>query len=186
MKLLQQQSPQQQGSAVGGSGWSSAPSSGLSKAGKSLTMLEMQEAERILKQQQQRVQQQRVSTFFGMNVGRCWKQNTHRHILFNIRLAASRAVHGELLHGRTVGRRCGHVGRSGGKGRKRRLLQQHGDVGRGGEEPGRPAGEHQQQPGPEEQPQQPLSDVCHAKQSTRHQMKPTHPLHHRSFCFLSL
>ncbi|PWA32915.1 hypothetical protein CCH79_00015544 [Gambusia affinis] len=59
MKLLQQQSPQQQGSAVGGSGWSSAPSSGLSKAGKSLTMLEMQEAERILKQQQQRAQQQR-------------------------------------------------------------------------------------------------------------------------------
>uniref|UniRef100_A0A087XSN5 GRB10 interacting GYF protein 1 n=1 Tax=Poecilia formosa TaxID=48698 RepID=A0A087XSN5_POEFO len=49
MKLLQQQqSSQQQGPAVGGSGWSSSPSSGLSKAGKSLTMLEMQEAERIL------------------------------------------------------------------------------------------------------------------------------------------
>lgn len=63
MKLLQQQSPQQQGPGVGGSGWSSAPSSGLSKAGKSLTMLEMQEAERILKQQQQqRAQQQRVSS----------------------------------------------------------------------------------------------------------------------------
>ncbi|XP_017166059.1 PERQ amino acid-rich with GYF domain-containing protein 1 isoform X1 [Poecilia reticulata] len=59
MKLLQQQSPQQQVPAVGGSGWSSSPSSGLSKAGKSLTMLEMQEAERILKQQQQRAQQQR-------------------------------------------------------------------------------------------------------------------------------
>ncbi|XP_014913256.1 PERQ amino acid-rich with GYF domain-containing protein 1 isoform X1 [Poecilia latipinna] len=60
MKLLQQQqSSQQQGPAVGGSGWSSSPSSGLSKAGKSLTMLEMQEAERILKQQQQRAQQQR-------------------------------------------------------------------------------------------------------------------------------
>ncbi|MEQ2164866.1 hypothetical protein GOODEAATRI_011128, partial [Goodea atripinnis] len=76
MKLLQQQAPQQQGPGVGGSGWSSAPSSGLSKAGKSLTMLEMQEAERILKQQQQRAQQQRVSfsCVSGMKVG-CWSSS---------------------------------------------------------------------------------------------------------------
>lgn len=62
MKLLQQ-APQQQGPGAGGSGWSGAPSSGLSKAGKppALALMEIQqEAERLLKQQQQqRAQQQR-------------------------------------------------------------------------------------------------------------------------------
>lgn len=62
MKLLQQ-APQQQGPGAGSSGWSGAPSSGLTKTGKppALALLEMQqEAERLLKQQQQqRAQQQR-------------------------------------------------------------------------------------------------------------------------------
>lgn len=61
MKLLQQ-APQQQGPGAGGSGWSGASSSGLSKAAKpsALALLEMQqEAERVLKQHQQRAQQQR-------------------------------------------------------------------------------------------------------------------------------
>lgn len=62
MKLLQQ-APQQQGPGAGSSGWSGAPSSGLTKPGKppALALLEMQqEAERLLKQQQQqRAQQQR-------------------------------------------------------------------------------------------------------------------------------
>ncbi|KAM9426100.1 GRB10-interacting GYF protein 1 isoform 2-T2 [Pholidichthys leucotaenia] len=68
MKLLQQ-APQQQGPGAGGSGWSGAPSSGLSKAGKpqSLSLLEMHEAERILKQQQ-RAQQQR-DRHSGMSMG---------------------------------------------------------------------------------------------------------------------
>lgn len=60
MKFLQQ-TPQQQGPGAGSSGWSGAPSSGLTKTGKSpaLALLEMQqEAERILKQQH-RAQQQR-------------------------------------------------------------------------------------------------------------------------------
>ncbi|XP_034021004.1 GRB10-interacting GYF protein 1 isoform X2 [Thalassophryne amazonica] len=70
MKLLQQ-TPQQQGPGAGGSGWSGAPSSGLTKAGKpsTLALLEMQqEAERLLKQQQQRAQQQR-DRHSGMSVG---------------------------------------------------------------------------------------------------------------------
>lgn len=62
MKLLQQ-AHQHQGPGAGSSGWSGAPSSGLTKAGKpqALALLEMQqEAERLLKQQQQqRAQQQR-------------------------------------------------------------------------------------------------------------------------------
>lgn len=57
MKLLQQ-APQQQGPGAGGSGWSGAPSSALTKSGKppALALLEMQ---------QQRAQQQRdrVSSF---------------------------------------------------------------------------------------------------------------------------
>lgn len=68
MKLLQQ-APQQQGPGSGNSGWSGAPSSGLSKAGKpqALALLEMQqEAERLLKQQQQqRAQQQRDRVSFS-------------------------------------------------------------------------------------------------------------------------
>uniref|UniRef100_A0A674N506 GRB10 interacting GYF protein 1 n=1 Tax=Takifugu rubripes TaxID=31033 RepID=A0A674N506_TAKRU len=55
IKLLQQ-APQQQGPGAGSSGWSGAPSSGLTKTGKppALALLEMQqEAERLLKQQQQ-------------------------------------------------------------------------------------------------------------------------------------
>ncbi|XP_030017623.1 GRB10-interacting GYF protein 1 isoform X2 [Sphaeramia orbicularis] len=70
MKLLQQ-APQQQGPGAGGSGWSGAPSSGLAKSGKSpaLALLEMQqEAERLLKQQQQRAQQQR-DRHTGMSMG---------------------------------------------------------------------------------------------------------------------
>ncbi|XP_057710951.1 GRB10-interacting GYF protein 1 isoform X2 [Corythoichthys intestinalis] len=68
MKLLQQ-GPQQ----AGGSSWSGASSSGLSKTGKpqSLTLLEMQqETERLLKQQhqQQRAQQQR-ERHSGMSMG---------------------------------------------------------------------------------------------------------------------
>lgn len=163
MKLMQQQSPQQQGPGVGGSGWSSASSSGLSKAGKSLTMLEMQEAERILKQQQQRAQQQRVSSGWRWDVP---GNQTYRHIIFNIFIlpAASQSVYGELLLRRAVGRWSRHVGRwFGGERRKRRLVQQHGDVGRGCEEPGRPAWERQQQHGLEEQPQQPLTDVLDVK-----------------------
>lgn len=61
IKLLQQ-APQQQGPGAGGSGWSGASSSGLSKAGKpsALALLDMQqEAERLLKQQQQQRAQQR-------------------------------------------------------------------------------------------------------------------------------
>ncbi|XP_074555064.1 GRB10-interacting GYF protein 1 isoform X4 [Halichoeres trimaculatus] len=69
MKLLQ--APQQQGPGAGGSGWSGAPSSGLTKAGKpqALALLEMQqETERLLKQQQQRAQQQR-ERHCGMSMG---------------------------------------------------------------------------------------------------------------------
>ncbi|XP_068611768.1 GRB10-interacting GYF protein 1 [Brachionichthys hirsutus] len=67
IKLLQQ-APQQQGPGAGGSGWSGASSSGLSKAGKppSLTLLEMQEAERLLKQQRAQQQRDRHS---GMSMG---------------------------------------------------------------------------------------------------------------------
>lgn len=66
MKLLQQ-APQQQGPGAGSSGWSGAPSSGLSKAGKPTTLLEMhQETERLLKQQQ-RAQQQRDRVSVIMN-----------------------------------------------------------------------------------------------------------------------
>ncbi|KAK5893717.1 hypothetical protein CgunFtcFv8_006563 [Champsocephalus gunnari] len=73
MKLLQH-SPQQQGSGAGSSGWSGAPSSGLSKAGKppALALLEMQqEAERLLKQQQQQQQraQQQRERLSGMSMG---------------------------------------------------------------------------------------------------------------------
>lgn len=68
MKLLQQ-APQQQGPGAGGSGWSGAPSSGLSKASKppALALMEIQqEAERLLKQQQQqRAQQQRERVSSG-------------------------------------------------------------------------------------------------------------------------
>ncbi|XP_028998536.1 GRB10-interacting GYF protein 1 isoform X3 [Betta splendens] len=66
MKLLQQ-TPQQQGPGAGSSGWSGAPS-GLSKAGKPQTLLEMhQETERLLKQQQQqRAQRDRHS---GLSMG---------------------------------------------------------------------------------------------------------------------
>ena len=63
MKLLQQ-TPLQQGSGAGGSGWAGA-SSGMAKSGKppALTLLEMhQEAERILKQQRVQQQRDRVST----------------------------------------------------------------------------------------------------------------------------
>ncbi|KAM8881070.1 GRB10-interacting GYF protein 1 [Synchiropus picturatus] len=56
MKLLQHAPQQQQGPGAGGSSWSGTSSSGLSKSGKTLALLEMQqEAERLLKQQ--RVQQ---------------------------------------------------------------------------------------------------------------------------------
>ncbi|XP_063756537.1 GRB10-interacting GYF protein 1 isoform X5 [Eleginops maclovinus] len=74
MKLLQQ-TPQQQGPGAGSSGWSGAPSSGLSKAGKppALALLEMQqEAERLLKQQQQQQQQraqQQRERHSGMSMG---------------------------------------------------------------------------------------------------------------------
>ncbi|XP_026208507.1 GRB10-interacting GYF protein 1 isoform X2 [Anabas testudineus] len=70
MKLLQQ-APQQQGPGAGSSSWSGAPSTGLSKAGKPQTLLEMhQESERLLKQQQQqqRAQQQR-DRHSGMSMG---------------------------------------------------------------------------------------------------------------------
>lgn len=71
MKLLQQ-APQQQGPGAGSSGWSGAPSSGLSKAGKppALALLEMQqEAERLLKQQQQQRAQQQRDRHSGMSMG---------------------------------------------------------------------------------------------------------------------
>lgn len=71
MKLLQQ-APQQQGPGAGGSGWSGAPSSGLTKAGKppALALLEMQqEAERLLKQQQQQRAQQQRDRHSGMSMG---------------------------------------------------------------------------------------------------------------------
>ncbi|XP_033962166.1 GRB10-interacting GYF protein 1 isoform X1 [Pseudochaenichthys georgianus] len=73
MKLLQH-SPQQQGPGAGSSGWSGAPSSGLSKSGKppALALLEMQqEAERLLKQQQQQQQraQQQRERLSGMSMG---------------------------------------------------------------------------------------------------------------------
>ncbi|XP_042368163.1 GRB10-interacting GYF protein 1 [Plectropomus leopardus] len=71
MKLLQQ-APQQQGPGAGSSGWSGAPSSGLSKAGKpaALALLEMQqEAERLLKQQQQQRAQQQRDRHSGMPMG---------------------------------------------------------------------------------------------------------------------
>ncbi|XP_059210289.1 GRB10-interacting GYF protein 1 isoform X3 [Centropristis striata] len=71
MKLLQQ-APQQQGPGAGSSGWSGAPSSGLSKSGKppALALLEMQqEAERLLKQQQQQRAQQQRERHSGMSMG---------------------------------------------------------------------------------------------------------------------
>ncbi|XP_037615166.1 GRB10-interacting GYF protein 1 isoform X2 [Sebastes umbrosus] len=71
MKLLQQ-TPQQQGPGASGSGWSGAPSSGLSKTGKppALALLEMQqEAERLLKQQQQQRAQQQRDRHSGMSMG---------------------------------------------------------------------------------------------------------------------
>uniref|UniRef100_A0A7N6AXA8 GYF domain-containing protein n=1 Tax=Anabas testudineus TaxID=64144 RepID=A0A7N6AXA8_ANATE len=72
-KNLLQQAPQQQGPGAGSSSWSGAPSTGLSKAGKPQTLLEMhQESERLLKQQQQqqRAQQQRdrVSVMDGVGM----------------------------------------------------------------------------------------------------------------------
>ncbi|KAM9718173.1 GRB10-interacting GYF protein 1 isoform 2-T2 [Menidia menidia] len=69
MKLLQQ-TPPQQGPGAGGSSWSGAPSSGITKSGKppALALLEIQEAERLLKQQQQRAQQQR-DRHPGMSMG---------------------------------------------------------------------------------------------------------------------
>ncbi|XP_051923841.1 GRB10-interacting GYF protein 1 isoform X2 [Hippocampus zosterae] len=71
LKLLQQ-APQQQGPVGGSVSWSGASSSGLSKTGKPLSLLEMQqETERLLKQQQhqqQRVQQQR-ERHSGMSMG---------------------------------------------------------------------------------------------------------------------
>ncbi|XP_037116115.1 GRB10-interacting GYF protein 1 isoform X3 [Syngnathus acus] len=72
LKLLQQ-TPQQQGPVAGGSSWSGASSASLSKAGKALSLLEMQqETERLLKQQQQhqqqRAQQQR-ERHAGMSMG---------------------------------------------------------------------------------------------------------------------
>ncbi|XP_077401119.1 GRB10-interacting GYF protein 1 isoform X2 [Vanacampus margaritifer] len=70
LKLLQQ-APQQQGPVAGSSSWSGASSSGLSKTGKHLSLLDMQETERLLKQQQhqqQRAQQQR-ERHSGMSMG---------------------------------------------------------------------------------------------------------------------
>lgn len=64
-------------------------------------------------------------------------------------------VDGEFLPGEPVERRGWHVGRAGRhgcEGSQRRLLQQHGYVGRGCEEPGQPPWQHQQQHGLEEQP----------------------------------
>ncbi|XP_077356718.1 GRB10-interacting GYF protein 1 isoform X4 [Festucalex cinctus] len=66
LKILQQQGP-----VAGSSSWSGASSSGLSKTGKHLSLLEMQETERLLKQQQhqqQRAQQQR-ERHSGMSMG---------------------------------------------------------------------------------------------------------------------
>ncbi|KAM3591126.1 uncharacterized protein V6R79_022893 [Siganus canaliculatus] len=71
MKLLQQ-TPQQQGPGAGSSSWSSAPSSGLGKAGKppALALLEMQqETDRLLKQQQQQRAQQQRDRHSGMPMG---------------------------------------------------------------------------------------------------------------------
>ncbi|KAF7660086.1 hypothetical protein LDENG_00288700 [Lucifuga dentata] len=71
MKLLQQ-APQQQGPVAGGSGWSGAPPSGLSKSGKppAQALIEMQqEAERLLKQQQQQRAQQQRDRHSGLSMG---------------------------------------------------------------------------------------------------------------------
>ncbi|XP_011604890.1 GRB10-interacting GYF protein 1 [Takifugu rubripes] len=71
IKLLQQ-APQQQGPGAGSSGWSGAPSSGLTKTGKppALALLEMQqEAERLLKQQQQQRAQQQRDRHSGLSMG---------------------------------------------------------------------------------------------------------------------
>lgn len=151
MKLLQQ-APQQTG--AGSSNWSGG-SSGLSKPGKpsALALLEMQqEAERLLKQQ--RVQQQRERVSLGEKK-RCRGPLARSRPFLP---AALGPVHGELLHGGAVGRRRGHVGGAGVQKRQRRLVEQHGLVGRGLEEPGQSA-RKQQQPGPEEQPKQPIPEV---------------------------
>lgn len=124
MKLLQQ-APQQQGPGAGGSGWSGSSSSGLGKAGKptALTLLEMQqEAERLLKQQQQQrsqLQRDRVSlnkflrfhTRRDHSVGRADSKAYGHYNLPNFSLfAALWHVDGELLHGRAVGGWCWYVG----------------------------------------------------------------------------
>ncbi|XP_067379678.1 GRB10-interacting GYF protein 1 isoform X1 [Channa argus] len=68
LKLLQQ-APQQQAAGAGSSGWSGAPSTGLTKAGKA-SLLEMhQEAERLLKQQQQQRAQQQRDRHTSMSMG---------------------------------------------------------------------------------------------------------------------
>lgn len=75
--------------------------------------------------------------------------------LYSFFLPALWLVDGEFLPGEPVERRGGHVGRAwrhGWEGSQRRLLQQHGHVGRGCEEPGQPPRQHQQQHGLEEQP----------------------------------
>lgn len=184
MKLLQQ-APQQQGPGAGGSGWSGAPSSGLAKAGKppALALLEMQqEAERLLKQQQQQRAQQRervsVSSlnymflcFHTKSHRRKWKWKITYHLSqwFLNPFPALRHVNGELLHGRAVGGWCWYVGRSwryGGQGWQWRLLGQHGHVGRGCEEPVRPAWQQQQQHGLEEQSQQSFTQVLETRPNT--------------------
>lgn len=117
MKLLQQ-APQQQGPGAGSSGWSGAPSSGLTKSGKpsALALLEMQqEAERLLKQQQQqRAQQQRDRVSQHPRHRRRRRQVRTRSIpgFSAISLAALWLVDGEFLPGEPVERRRWHVGRS--------------------------------------------------------------------------
>lgn len=159
MKFLQQ-TPQQQGPGAGSSGWSGAPSSGLTKTGKSpaLALLEMQqEAERILKQQHRAQQQRdRVSQPPPQPAARADTHTHRRETGFSpLSLPALWLVDGELLPGEPVERRRRHVGwawRHGWEGSRRRLLQQHGNVGRGREEPGQPPWQLQQQHGLEEQP----------------------------------